>query len=206
MSLSENPMFGAIIGQQINNNRVADQIQDQNVGLKKSLNETNEVAVAASAQAASAVIQLLALRKEVEELDASDAGFSLSIAGIRGVTRELLTELRKSDPTNPLLDKKVRDRLFLAAKNEQQARQEGKDWKQRGAEYSQHVEAVFGAPNSGKGGPEKAQITSNAAVRQAAEVPSHVTEREQFLGLIGKLRDEVERLNPNSPILSDLKI
>jgi hypothetical protein len=196
MSLSENPMFGAIIGQQIDNNRSAEQIE-------RNYAELRDEFIRRSNRLDTAVNSIKILRKEVEDLDASDAGFSLAIAGIRGVTRELLTELRKSDPNNPLLDKKVRDRLFLSAKSEQQKRQDGKTWQQRGAEYSKHVEESFGAPNSGKGGPEKQQITSNAAVRQAAEVPTHVTEREQFLGLISKLRDEVERLNPNSPILKE---
>ncbi len=33
-------------------------------------------------------------------------------AGLRAVIRYLLSELRKNDPNNPLLDKKVRDRIF----------------------------------------------------------------------------------------------
>jgi len=196
MSLSENPMFGAMIGQQISNNRIADQIQDQNIGLKKSLNETNDLAV-------SAAMQLVALRKEVEELDLSDASYSLSIAGVRAVTRELLAELRKLDPNNPLLDKKVRDRIFEIGAENQRGNQKDKNWKQRDAEAGDYRDSAFGAPNSGKGGPEKHQITSNAAVRAAAEVPAHITEREQFLGLIGKLRDSLEKANPNDPILKE---
>jgi len=196
MSLSENPMFGAIIGQQINNNRVADQIQDQNVGLKKSLNETSDLAV-------SAALQLVALRKEVEDLTDAEAGGYVVLAGVRAVTRELLSELRKSDPNNPLLDKKVRDRLFDVVSEDQRNKHKDTDRATRLSKAADYRDQAYGAPGSNKGGPEKQQITSNAAVRAAAEVPAHVTEREQFLGLIGKLRDEVERLNPNSPILQE---
>jgi hypothetical protein len=153
-----------------------------------------------------AVAQIIALRKEVEETSEIEASYVLVMAGLRGVTRELLADLRKSDPSNPLLEKKYRDRVFDAAYKVQLANNQGTNTAIRYEKAPEYRDAAYGAPGSNKGGPEKQQITSYAAVRAAAEVPAHVTEREQFLGLIAKLRDEVERLNPNSPILQEKAI
>lgn len=69
------------------------------------------------------VAKVLAEREVITILDSwpawnvsqSDADSTCALAGIRGVTRELLEELRKSDPKNPMLDKKIRDRIFISS-------------------------------------------------------------------------------------------
>lgn len=56
--------------------------------------------------------------KAIELLDERDVAVRATIerkavdAGLRAVIRYALSELRKTDPKNPLLDKKVRDRIF----------------------------------------------------------------------------------------------
>ena len=61
----------------------------------------------------------------------------------------------------------------------------------------------YGAPGANKGGPESSQITPKLVVRAEAEVPSHVSDREKFLGLIKKLAAEVKKNNPDAAILKD---
>lgn len=43
-------------------------------------------------------------------------------AGLRAVIRDLLKVIREKDPTNPLLDKKNRDRLFAQYEQEEMAK------------------------------------------------------------------------------------
>lgn len=192
--LSANPMFGVMIGQHIATERsaeVAREIADSN---SRMLGRANE-------QTMDFAIVAATLRNEINELDSYDAGFSISIAGVRGVTRELLAELRKADPSNPLLEKKVRDKIFDAAKSAQLNRQDKMNWKERGENSSKFRDLAYGAEGSNKGGPEKSQITSNKQVVAEAGVPEHVTDRERFMTLIKELHSTLAAKDPNAPIL-----
>ena len=112
-------------------------------------------------------------------------GLTISIAGFRGVTRELLSELRKADPKNPLLDKNIRDRVFDVTSAD-------------GIKYPLITRA-----NEEKSGPEKQNITSKQRVRVESKIPDHQSDRDKFLALIGKLSREMLLLNPDSSALKD---
>ncbi|MGZ8984181.1 MAG: hypothetical protein ACXW11_09520 [Methylotenera sp.] len=192
-SIVSNPLFGRIIGQQIGNNLHA---------------EADQIRANAKQIVSDSEIRLLnrtvdALRKKVESVSQSQVDLYAAIAGVRGVTRELLEELRKSDPNNPLLDKKIRDRVFTSTSNRIGNKVSGTTYQQR-KEFSQGWrDDAYGAEGANKSGPEKSQITPNIAVRAEAEVPSHVSDREKFLGLIAKLAADLKLANPNAVSLQD---
>ena len=58
-------------------------------------------------------------------------------------------------------------------------------------------------PGTTRGVQEASQITPNLVVRAEAEVPSRISGREKFLGLIEKLAAEVKKNNPDAAILKD---
>ncbi|PPC84841.1 MAG: hypothetical protein CTY35_00530 [Methylotenera sp.] len=67
-----------------------------------------------------------ALKENVKGLiDSKDEAFRIAAerravnAGLRAVIRDLLKVIREKDPTNPLLDKKNRDRLFAQFEKEE---------------------------------------------------------------------------------------
>ena len=194
------PILGAGIGIAIGNNAYAeaDEIRSQTKirsleSRVSSLTELNAVY--------DDVVEKL--KKQVRDLDDNDVSFTQSIAGVRGVTRELLEELRKSDPKNPLLDKKIRDKIFMASFGIIKSKVIGTTYSQRKELAEAWRNESFGAEDSLKGGPEISSITPNIQVRAEAEVPSHTPEREKFLGLIEKLSAELKKANPDSPILQD---
>ena len=196
-SLVENPLLGRMIGQQMALNNQNDDLVTKHNNLVVRLNKANgEIDKGNTA--------IDELRMQVKTLDGYDEFSTSIIAGIRGVTREILNELRRADPNNPLLEKKARDAVFDNAFNEQKKRHAGASWKKRDDDAGSYREAVYGAPGANKGGPEKSQITPNKAVRQAAGVPeNHVPDREKFMSLIAQLATELKTYNPNSAILND---
>jgi hypothetical protein len=186
-------LLGQVVGQQIGNNARAN-------GIKK-LAEADRILANSEIGLLERTVDVL--RKELEAVTQTEVDFTCAIAGVRGVTRELLEELRKSDPKNPLLDKRLRDRIFDSAFKKVNDRIPGTSYQKR-RELSQALrDEAYGAEGANKSGPEKSQITPNLAVRAEAEVPSHVTDREKFLGLIEKLSAELKKANPDSPILKD---
>lgn len=191
--LVNNPLFGAVIGQQIGNNAHHAGQQVLAAAEKASLEQ----------EATAGALVAGMLRRQVDEFSQGEMDFYAALAGIRGVTRELLEELRKSDPKNPLLDKKVRDRVFISSYHQIGKKITGTTHQQRNEFGDSWRDESLGAEGSTRGGPEKSQITPNLAVRAEAEVPSHVTDREKFLGLIEKLSAELKKANPDSPILKD---
>ena len=114
-----------------------------------------------------------------------EPAFLVSIAGFRGVTRELLSELRKADPKNPLLDKKIRDRVFEVTSAD-------------GIKYPSSTRH-----NKNNSGPEKNEITSKPMIRIETSMPDHQSDRDKFLALIGKLSRELLEVNPESSALKD---
>ena len=122
---------------------------------------------------------------EIGQHEANETGLTISIAGFRGVTRELLSELRKADPKNPLLDKNIRDRVFDVTSAD-------------GIKYPLITRA-----NEEKSGPEKQNITSKQRVRAESKIPDHQSDRDKFLALIGKLSRELLEVNPESSALKD---
>jgi hypothetical protein len=192
--LVNNPLFGAVIGQQIGNNAHHAGQQVLAAAEKASLEQ----------EATAGVLVAGMLRRQVDELTQTELDFTCAIAGVRGVTRELLEELRKSDPNNPLLNKKIRDRVFDSAKNKVWDKVKDTTYKERDNIAQKLRDETYGAEGSNKSGPEKSQITPNLAVRAEAEVPSHVTDREKFLGLIEKLSAELKKANPDAPILKEI--
>ena len=197
---NHNPLFGAVIGIGIGNNAhaEADEIRSQASirSLETRLKSSKELNVAYETY-------IEKLKKQVDDLDGKDVSFTCSIAGVRGVTRELLDELRKSDPKNPLLDKKIRDKIFLSSFNAIQSKVYGTTYSQRTAKNEEWRNETFGAIESGSGGPEISKITPNIQVRADAEVPSHTPECEKLLGLVEKLSAELKKANPNAAILQD---
>lgn len=196
-SLSENPLFGRVIGQQMALNDQNDDLVSKHNALAERLNRAN-----GEIRKGNGAID--ALRTELNSLDGMEAGLHAAIAGVRGVTREILNELRRADPNNPLLDKKVRDSIFEGVYQDQVSRQKGKSGKVRKIEAATYRDTAYGATGSNAGGPEKSQITPNKAVRQAAGVPeNHVPDREKFMSLIAQLATELKTYNPNSAILNN---
>jgi len=186
-------LLGQLIGQQIGNNLHA---------------EADQIRANSRQIVADSEIRLLGrtvdvLRQEIDKLSQVEVDFYAAIAGVRGVTRELLEELRKSDPNNPLLDKKVRDRVFMSTFNRIGKKLTGTTHQQREDNSQSWRDEAYGATGANVSGPEKHQITPNLVVRAEAEVPSHVSDREKFLGLIEKLSSELKKANPNAAILKD---
>lgn len=206
MSISENPMFGVMIGTAIGNNASAEAAALREQGHNEVLRYLN----ARSEGNLQRAIEIIgALREETNTLENEAFATDSILAGVRGVVRELLSELRNADPKNPLLNKNTRDRIYDSSKNafqDMSKNEDGsvKDLRARNKESGQTRDAIYGAKGSSKSGPEKDQITPNAAVRAAAEVPAgHVTDRERFLALIEKLTTELKAANPDAPILQD---
>ena len=201
-SVVNNPLFGAMIGTQIGNNAHAAanemRAEAQIILLKDAANNGVRVAESLSETVKS-------LRNEVHVFSGNEVDYAFSIAGVRGVTRELLEELRRSDPNNPLLNKKVRDRIFEASSNNISKKLTGINNPDKARSINPQVwrDEAYGAVGSDCGGPEKSKITPNIQVRAEAEVPSHTPDREKFLGLIEKLSAELKKANPNAPILTD---
>lgn len=192
-SVVNNPLFGAMIGTQIGNNAHAEADQIRSKAEISSLESESEAGVMVAG----------ILRKQVDALNTSDLSFTCSIAGVRGVTRELLEELRKADPRNPLLDKKIRDKIYDSSFKNIRDKVNGKSFIERDPKAAQFRDEVFGHEGSTKSGPEISKITPNIQIRSEAEVPSHTPDREKFLGLIEKLSAELKKANPNAPILQD---
>ena len=199
-SVVNNPLFGTMIGIQIGNNAhaEADRIRSETETNSARNSADNGVMVAAILSERND-----ALRQEVANLSDSELSFNGSIAGVRGVTRELLEELRKSDPKNPLLNKKVRDRIYDSAREVAVKNVKDTTHEQRIALYPKWRDQAYGAEGSNKGGPEASKITPNLQVRADSEVPSHVSDREKLLGLVERLSSEVKKNNPDAPILQD---
>ncbi len=65
-----------------------------------------------SEQLAEAREQIAALIENRDDFQKLALERKATDAGLRAVVRYLLSELRKNDPNSPLLDKKVRDRIF----------------------------------------------------------------------------------------------
>ena len=87
-----------------------------------------------------------------------------NLAGLRSVIRELLVELKKSDPKNPLLIKKSRDAIFDVSKANQTKRQSGLNYNVIHKDLEMYRDDVYGAKDADKGGPELADLTSNLEV------------------------------------------
>lgn len=199
--LVEDPLFYRIIGQQIGNN-AHDEANE--IRLNDQVNMAKNAANGLQGNLNIAIQGIISLREQVDSIADNEASLNVALAGVRGVTREILNELRRADPNNPLLDRKVRDAVFDSSYNEQLKRQEGTGWQNRESKYPEYRDAAYGAQNANKGGPEKSQITPNKAVRKAAGVPeNHVPDRERFLALIAKLTEELRAHDPNAPILKD---
>lgn len=201
-SIVNNPLFGTMIGIQIGNNAhaEADKIRSESETSSAKNAATNGLIV-------SEVLskRVDALRNEVEVISDTEVNYACSIAGVRGVTRELLEELRKSDPNNPLLDKKIRDKIFDSNKVNFSKKLNGSTNKEKANSINptQWRDEAYGAENSDKSGPEKSKITPNIHVRSDAEVPSHVSDREKLLSLVERLSAEVKKNNPDAAILQD---
>lgn len=203
MALPEEPIFGTIIGQRIKANRDAD--ADRQLA-QKAIRDANVAAEEASEVAMKGARIAEFLREELDQALQSEMDLRAAITGIRAVSRDVMAELKVADPNNPLLDKKVRDRIFDQAKEGQIKRMEKDDIKTRREKSAAHRDEVFGAPNSNKGGPEKENITPNKAIRDSAEVDDHVPDRERFLVLIRSLCEELEKVNPNAQILQEKEV
>ena len=199
-SIVNNLLFGAVIGTQIGNNAHAEADRIKAAAEINSLESESEAGVMAAAILSKRVD---VLRQEVEALNSSELSFTCSIAGVRGVSRELLEELRKSDPKNPLLNKKIRGRVFDASFAGSWAKVNGKAYKERESLSAKWRYETYGAEGTSKSGPEAEQITPNIQVHSEAEVPSRITDREKLLGLVERLSAEVKKNNPNAPILQD---
>lgn len=199
-SVVNNPLFGAVIGTQIGNNAhaEADRIRAESENKSLASAADNGVLVAGILSKRNE-----ALRQEVADLTQSEKSYIYTLAGVRGVTRELLEELRKSDPNNPLLEKKIRDKVFDQGYISSESNVKGKTGRERTSMSAIWRDNSYGAENSNMGGPEKSQITPNIQVRAEAEVPSHVSDREKLLGLVERLTAEVKKNNPDAAILQD---
>lgn len=201
--LVDDPLFYALLGQQAGNqaSAAADKISmSDEYSLKMSEMRTEQTNMNIG------IVQtIVSLRQQVDSLSEIEGEYILGLAGLRGVTREILSELRRADPNNPLLDKKSRDSVFVTSVDNQKKRQEGtSSARERFDSAPKYREGIYGTADSTKGGPEKSQITPNAAVRKAAGVPeNHVPDRERFLALIGKLAAELKAHDPDAPILND---
>lgn len=133
----------------------------------------------------------------------SKIDFYASISGARGVTRELLNELLKSDPSNPLLDKEVRDNIFNCSFNQISKKLIGTTYQQRYNFFQEWRDEVYGAEGSSKRGPKKSQITPNNQIRADVKIPPHITDREKLLGLVERMSADLKRADPNAPSLKD---
>ena len=185
-NIVENPIFGAVIGQQIGNNARA---------------EASAIR-ARTAQTLDAR-KIDELREQFNQATQSEVDMTAAIAGVRGVTRELLYALREADPNHPLLDKKVRDKVWDSCFDDIHKKLSGTSTQSRVENRSAWRDEYYGAEGSSKGGPEKNNITSSKTATHGTDIESHLTDRERFLGLIERLVDEVRNINPNSAILSD---
>ena len=96
-----------------------------------------------------------------------------AMAGLRSVIRELLVELKNVDPKNPLLGKKVRDEMFMAAEKIQRGRQAGLNYCALGEHLPKFRDEAYGAKNADRGGPEFSEITPNLEIRKAANFPTY---------------------------------
>lgn len=203
MALPEEPIFGAFIGQSIKSNRAAG--ADREVA-QSAIAEANRTASAAMEVANRGAQVSEILRGELDAAIQSELDLAAALGGVRGVARELMFELRQSDPNNPLLDKKVRDRIFDEARDAQVSRMAGDDFPARREKSTFYRDQAYGAPGSNKSGPEKENISKNSKARGEAGVPSHVPDREKFLELIRRLGEELEKANPNASILHEREV
>ena len=102
-----------------------------------------------------------------------------TMAGLRSVIRELLVELKISDPRNPLLGKKIRDKLFAASEEVQRDRQVGIRYGSLYEQLTDFRDEVYGAKNANCSGPEFSEITSNLEIRKAANLPTYTPSATQ---------------------------
>ena len=123
-------------------------------------------------------------------------------AGLRSVIRELLVELKKSDPKNPLLVKKTRDAIFDVSRVEQRNRQGGISYRTLHDNLENFRDLVYGAKDADASGPELADLTSNLQVRAAAGVPAHTPEIRQYETLITQLGNELAKFSPQAGVLT----
>ena len=195
-----NDLTGAFVGISIGNRAHAEAAEiranTKNRSLESRLNSANELI-----QTYETVLEKL--KRQVTDLDGKDVSFNCTVAGVRGVTRELLEELRKSDPKNPLLDKKIRDRVFDSLFKSTSSKVHDTTYLERTSLAESWRNETYGAEGANKSGPEESKITPNIQVRADSEVPSHTPEREKLLGLVEKLSAELKKANPNAPILQD---
>lgn len=210
--LASDQFFAHLMGNQIALNSTNEDLSEQNGLLAKAsmgnLDNLGEALELANTLAGIKVNQdqvINDLREEMTDLSDSHGLSFYVLAGIRGVTRELLSELRRSDPNNPLLEKKARDSVFDNIVNKTEADFKDHSWQDKDNETVKLRDDVFGGGvNADSGGPEKAQISSNTALRKEAGVTdSHVPEREKFLGLIATLAEQLKESNPDADILKD---
>ena len=193
MSLPENPLFGYMIGQRIGDNAQA-AADAKLAGLETMKAEGR----AERAESTNKVLEGLLERAWGDYFDAS-----CITAGVRGVVRELLTELRRADPSHPLLEKKVRDRVFDSAHDAQSMRGKEQTHAQRVNDSGAARNSIYGAEGSGRSGPENDSVTPNTFLRKAAGVPEdHITDREKLLGLVAALTAELHEVKPDAQILA----
>ncbi|MDO9232995.1 MAG: hypothetical protein Q8N02_05395 [Methylotenera sp.] len=193
--LVSDPLFGRLIGQQIGNNAHA---EADRIRAETALDSEKQMS-------GNAVLVVGLLKSQMDTLASNEASLDVAIAGVRGVTREILNELRRADPNNPMLDKKLRDAVFDVNFQDQVVRQKNTGWKDRAGKQQEYRDAAYGAEGANKGGPEKSKITPNKAVRKAAGVPEdHIPDRERFIALIGRLANELKAHDPNASILTEV--
>ena len=142
-------------------------------------------------------------KKHMEVLSDDHIALTSLLAGSRSVSREMLHELQKADPSNPFLDKTIRDKIFLSTYKKVKSKTNGTTYTQRNELAEAWRNEIYGAVDTGNGGPVKSSITPNLELRAEAEVPSHTPDREKLLDIVARMSATLKNYNPNEPILQD---
>lgn len=130
----EDPLFYQMLGQQIGNNA---QAEADAIRARGALDR-------ASANTNQAILVSTILRQQLDNCDADSYAENCIAAGVRGVVRELLVELRNADPDNPLLDKDVRGKIFDGARAVQKERGKGLNWVGRADQFYANNAKTYG--------------------------------------------------------------
>lgn len=204
------PTRGYMIGNQIALKRNQDASEDRLLSMilsYKNLQDENS-----KVQAMVDVLQREALMLD-QELVSTEA----VILGLRGVIRELLTELRYSDPSNPLLRKDIRDKIFNGVFDGYKEAVKGEGYKVRDDKFIRRRDIVNGGKDGNNSGPDVNEITPNLMLRKQAGIdtkPNKVNpdiekyeaikrDQDKLLKLIAALASEVTNINPTSKVLEE---